>query len=258
MHRMATLGLSLLVAGGVVACSGGSSSPVSPSARQSGGTTISGTALTPGAVAPSLGRLATDGSETLRVCVVGSGVCVDVDGAGGFELSGDFAGDVQLQFSGSGHDVVVTVHNVQPGQTITVTVTLSGDTGTLQVESREDGTTSDNADGGAKILLCHLEGNGSYHLIEVDASAEDDHMAHGDVDAADLMFDDNCGILPEVEIAEEEAEPEDGNDKVELCHLEGNGSYHLIEVDTSAEDDHIAHGDVPPEGDGTCPISLSD
>ena len=125
-----------------------------------------------------------------------------------------------------------------------MTVTLSDDTGTLQVESREDGATSDNADGGARIRLCHLEGNGDYHLIEVDASAEADHMAHGDVDAADPMFDDNCGILPDVEIAEEEEEPEDGNAKVELCHLEGNGDYHLIEVDASAEADHMAHGDV--------------
>jgi hypothetical protein len=31
--------------------------------------------------------------------------------------------------------------------------------------------------------------------------------------------------------------------KVELCHRTGNGSFHLIEVSTSAEPAHRAHGD---------------
>ena len=31
--------------------------------------------------------------------------------------------------------------------------------------------------------------------------------------------------------------------KVELCHRTGNGSYHLISVDVSAEPAHRAHGD---------------
>ena len=31
--------------------------------------------------------------------------------------------------------------------------------------------------------------------------------------------------------------------KVELCHRTGNGSYHLIEVSTSAEPAHRGHGD---------------
>jgi hypothetical protein len=33
------------------------------------------------------------------------------------------------------------------------------------------------------------------------------------------------------------------NDKVALCHGTGNGSYHLIDVSTSAESAHRAHGD---------------
>jgi hypothetical protein len=44
--------------------------------------------------------------------------------------------------------------------------------------------------------------------------------------------------------------------KVELCHQTGNGSYHLISVDVSAEPAHRAHGDAKvgeavPGGSGT-------
>lgn len=37
-----------------------------------------------------------------------------------------------------------------------------------------------------------------------------------------------------------------GGPKVSLCHREGNGSYHHIEVSSRAEDAHRAHGDAPP------------
>ena len=136
---------------------------------------------------------------------------------------------------------MVTVHDVQPGQTITVTVSLNYDTGTLDVESRHGGDGLHEY----KVWLCHLEGNGSYHLIEVDDSATDDHMAHGDVDPVDLRFDDdNCGLVEiEIEIGDEIEEPEDGNEKVELCHLTSNGEHHAIEVSVDALPDHLAHGD---------------
>jgi hypothetical protein len=35
-------------------------------------------------------------------------------------------------------------------------------------------------------------------------------------------------------------------DKVDVCHLEGNGSYHKISVSDNAYDSHIAHGDAAP------------
>jgi hypothetical protein len=35
-------------------------------------------------------------------------------------------------------------------------------------------------DDGPKVQLCHRTGNGSYHLIEISASAEPAHRAHGD------------------------------------------------------------------------------
>jgi hypothetical protein len=35
-------------------------------------------------------------------------------------------------------------------------------------------------------------------------------------------------------------------DKVDVCHLEGNGSYHLINVSENALPAHLAHGDALP------------
>ena len=39
-------------------------------------------------------------------------------------------------------------------------------------------------------------------------------------------------------------------EKVEVCHKEGNGSYHTITIDADAVPAHIAHGDVVPDADG--------
>jgi uncharacterized protein (TIGR02145 family) len=38
--------------------------------------------------------------------------------------------------------------------------------------------------------------------------------------------------------------------KVKVCHKEGNGSFHTIEIDNSAVASHKAHGDIIPDEDG--------
>ena len=371
MHKTTSLGVSLLMAGGFLACSGSSNSPVSPSAFPSGGgaTTITGTARPTSAAPLSFGSLATAGSDsTMEVCVVGADVCTVADASGRFEVVGDFIGDIQLRFSGPGQDVVVTVYDVQPGQTITVTVSLNGQSGTLQVDSRDGGDTTDNAEGTAKIRLCHLEGNGNYHPIEVSLSAKEDHLAHGDgyplgdVPGTEpiLSFDNDCNVLgPDIDIEKltngknadgapgpsipdgdpiiwtyvvtntgdlpltgitvtdsdisldvvcltdelapgatttcsadgtagvgqyenlgtvtatsdggivedtdpshyvGEAEPEEGEEeesgeKVQICHVTGNGTWRSIEVSINALPAHIAHGDQEASPDGSCPAS---
>ena len=278
MRKTASVGLSLLVVIGFVACSGSANSPTSPSALPFGGaTTITGTAQTTGTAALSFGQLAhTDSDGPLEVCVVGTDVCAVVDASGHFELVGNFVGDIQLQFSsGADHNVMVTVHDVQLGQTITVTVSLNGESGTVVVESREGGASAEDADDTERVRLCHLEGDGDYHPIEVSVSAEEDHLAHGDgfpggdVPGTDeeLRFDDNCDVTdaetedPEEEPEEEEKDEtdpegdeedeEDNEAKVPVCHLTGNGSYRLIEVSINAVQAHMDHGDMEPM-DGSC------
>ena len=59
-----------------------------------------------------------------------------------------------------------------------------------------------------KVRLCHAEGNGSYHFIEISESAEGSHRAHGDGEVGDavpgrtaMTFDDSCRLAgPAIEL----------------------------------------------------------
>ncbi len=42
----------------------------------------------------------------------------------------------------------------------------------------------------------------------------------------------------------------DKDKKIEVCHKEGNGSYHTIKISSSALPAHKAHGDIVPDADG--------
>ncbi len=43
-----------------------------------------------------------------------------------------------------------------------------------------------------------------------------------------------------------------GANKVAICHIEGNGTFHLLEISASAKSAHLKHGDVEPLN-GACP-----
>src|SRR3990167_3929402 len=56
-----------------------------------------------------------------------------------------------------------------------------------------------SAQAASKIDVCHVEGNGSFHLINVSGNALSAHLAHGDAQPGDLvpgdtrmMFDREC------------------------------------------------------------------
>jgi hypothetical protein len=61
------------------------------------------------------------------------------------------AGDVQLRFTGSGIDAVVPVGTVQPAQTVSIVVTLSGNTGHVETETK-DGTGEQELEGRVEAL----------------------------------------------------------------------------------------------------------
>jgi hypothetical protein len=42
-------------------------------------------------------------------------------------------------------------------------------------------------------------------------------------------------------------------DKVNVCHVTGNGSFHEINISRNALPAHMAHGDVLPDEYGDCP-----
>ena len=269
-----------------------------------------------------------------------------MQGSGAFELSGVPAGSVQLRFKDATVDATAQLQNVTADERIQIQVNVSASTATIVAEERS--TTPATAT--AKLSLCHAEGNGTYHLIEVSVSAEPAHRAHGDAkigepvpadptktfnqdcrpsgasirikkstngqDADDapgptitvgaavsweyvvtntgtvaltgVTVTDDRGVrvtCPAATVAAGQSmtctgagtatagqyvnvgtvaadwsggrvtstdrshyfgqvlPSEQEGPKVELCHRTGNGSYHSIEVSTSAEPAHRAHGD---------------
>jgi hypothetical protein len=42
-------------------------------------------------------------------------------------------------------------------------------------------------------------------------------------------------------------------DKADVCHLTGNGSFHEINISMNALPAHLGHGDVLPDEYGDCP-----
>ena len=142
LFRNALLGLRLATMALAVACTG---SPVSPSPGAAAVTTIRGNLFAPGTTA-SASRLAATVDTTIRVCISGTDTCDDVDGAGNFELTGNFTGDIRLRFTGAMGEVTLTIPDVRHGETIVVKVELDGTTGVVRVESRSGGDDDDSAD----------------------------------------------------------------------------------------------------------------
>ena len=221
-----------------VGCSGGS--PSSPSGA--GGATITGTV-----VAAGTGTASAAGIPTTNVSVAGTPVASPVDTSGSFRLGGVPTGDVQLVFSGSGSGSApsVSLSNVMDQETIDLRVAIAGGTATVQSEVRGNGA--------GKLVLCHREGNGGYHPIDVSVNAEPAHRAHGDATPGEpvpadptRVFDAACAVIPPVDSGGTGSDVEEdrgGGQKVQLCHRTGNGQYHAISVSVSAERAHRAHGD---------------
>ena len=138
---------------------GGSSTPTSPTSSSSA------------VVAGTVNRASGGAAAGLTVSVVGASTSAAVQSSGAFELSGVPPGSVQLRFKDSTVDATAQLQNVTAEERSQIQVNVSASTATIVAEERS--TT-------AKVSLCHAEGNGSYHLIDVSVSAEAAHRAHGD------------------------------------------------------------------------------
>ena len=169
----------------IAGCAGGAAGPASPSPTGGEGAIIAGKVN--GSSAPA----------ALSVAVVGTNLTAAVESSGAFQIANVPAGNVQLQFRDGTVNATARISNVVNGQFIEIQVEVSGGSARIVTEVRSD-----------KVALCHKEGNGSYHSIEVSVNAEPDHRAHGDgkvgdpVPGAPLMkFDENCRVVgPAVEI----------------------------------------------------------
>jgi hypothetical protein len=123
--------LLLLAAGltaATVACGGGSSPITGPDAPAAAvppaaGATIAGTVQAGGSASGDVGASSVSG---LRVSVSGTTLQTTTDGSGRFTLSGVPSGRVELRFEGPGIDARLALDGVQAGQTLAVTVRVSG------------------------------------------------------------------------------------------------------------------------------------
>ena len=189
-QRMGHFAFSLVILS-LAACGGRASGPTGPSG--SAGATITGvvnggqvSGLT-ASTAPALTAAAAPSGMT--VTVVGTNLSATVDVLGSFELEGVPAGPVQLQFRDGAMTATVQLSAVGDQELVRIQVTLSGGNAAIVEEVRTSG----------KVSLCHSTGNGSYHMIEVAASAEPAHRAHGDGKVGDpvpadatMVFDASC------------------------------------------------------------------
>jgi hypothetical protein len=133
----------------------------------------------------------------LTVTIAGTNLTTVVDGDGNFQLTGVPPGMVRLLFKSITVDAATDLPNVAPQQFIEIVVQVSPTSAVLVNDARSQSVT-----------LCHKEGNGTYHSIEISQSAELAHRNHGDGKVGDpvpgqpgRVFDSNCQVAgPSIDI----------------------------------------------------------
>jgi hypothetical protein len=115
------IALIIIGAGG---CSSSATSPTAPSAATRGAT-IQGT-LQAAAAASSDELTAFSSAGGIKVTVVGTNLSTTTDGSGRFVLEGVAGGSATLRFQGQGIDGTIELGGLVEGQTLTITVRVSG------------------------------------------------------------------------------------------------------------------------------------
>ena len=143
------------------ACDGGSSSVTGPDAPAAAvppaaGATIVGTVQSGTSAAGELGASSVAG---LRVSVSGTAIQTTTDGFGRFTLSGVPGDRVELRFEGPGLDARLEIEGLQGGQTLNLTVRVSGSSA-----SRVDDDGSDD-DGDEIEFKARVDSVGSTSLV---------------------------------------------------------------------------------------------
>jgi len=128
----------------LAACSGGS--PAGPSsatdAGAGSGTVITGAVLGAGSGSGSTGSTtaATGPAASIVVTIVGTSISAIVDAKGQFTLTNVPGGTLQLQFTGPNVNGILTLTNVQAGQTIELAIDITGGGVALEGERRSTGS----------------------------------------------------------------------------------------------------------------------
>jgi hypothetical protein len=208
MFRRISYGILTLALLAAYACGGsesGSTTPTSPTnPTPPGGNNTSGavvhgivaSASAAGLSASASGGRVMDVAGVQRVDVVGTNISSPVDGQGAFTLTGVPAGTVQLKFSGTGANAMLTV-TVDANQTISVIVTVSGSSATVVSDSR-------NPDGGQLPVngnVSNLTGSASSFQFTVNGMTihgDAQTQFYGDGSQSDSFIDLKNGMRVEV------------------------------------------------------------
>jgi Domain of unknown function (DUF5666) len=141
MRRLNFLAVIIAAAVSIAAC--GDSNPSSPSDANANAVTINGNVVAPGGTQTSASAQTSSTAATapagLRVTVVGSNISAIVDASGHFSLKNVPPGNVNLQFSTSTNTALIVLTDLQTGQTVTISVTLSGSSATVESDRRASG-----------------------------------------------------------------------------------------------------------------------
>jgi hypothetical protein len=153
MRRFSTVLCAAVWLVAATACS--SNNPSSPS--PTGGISVSGSIVAPGGSAGSTSSM-TSGSRLagtipagLTITVVGTNITVQVSANGAFTINGVPAGNIDLRLNGPGWTALVSLLELQTGQTVTITITLDGTTASLDTDHRK-GPSGEELEGRVESL----------------------------------------------------------------------------------------------------------
>ncbi len=125
-----------------VACGGRAAAPAAPSGIDGPaavtGATIQGQVQSGTAVVATTAATTSSAAAGLTVTVVGTSISATVTGTGQFTLTGVPAGTTQLNFSGPGVNVTVSISPVQGTETVSITVKISGNHAEVESEAHEN------------------------------------------------------------------------------------------------------------------------
>ena len=118
--------LTAALAGGCGGTGSASLSPLAPSPTGSSGATISGSVNSTSVAPLAAGSFGMMEARTVTITVVGTGLSTTADSQGQFTLTNVPAGNVVLNFSGSGVNATITISGVGPNDQVSIAVTLTG------------------------------------------------------------------------------------------------------------------------------------
>lgn len=129
--------VAVLAAALLITACGGSKSPIAPSSSNSASNGT--TAVVSGSVrsgSPLLAATTGGAISGLVVTVAGTAISSGVDAAGRFTLTGVPAGDVRLTFTGAGVNATLQLSQVQPAQTVSLSINVEGASVVVEAEVR--------------------------------------------------------------------------------------------------------------------------